>query len=556
MAYQIIKPTFPPGTSYPYLASAVLNSSELEETCVKEMSVVGINSSTTITVEDENNERFSDIPVWIHTDVGARAALLTGTESVLPEVYFKNSAHHFVLAGEKVTVACRKVADKFIPYGVIDLVDYSYGWGTSDVLVPRPTFNAYLDVKFGVTILGSPLGTLYRIFRGVVDLATGLMVSVPTYDGSEPKMPMQQTGVFFFDATTSTSSFRDYIDSYSQDPVTYKQTTVYTKFDDFTSCDTTSVAINNDIDKFLALSDPRTKIFQMQYPYTFSEENFGDFYTRWIGYGDDISSKRLGEGNTFITPAYNNSNPARWTYTAEGIFNSNYQHVILREQFGANWVEVGWEFYESADPLRSMLLGGSTIPMTVKYEVTGVRGYLSTPIESVTYYTSALQWTVDDFLADSYIHVRVSKFEDIDNPLMQLLDEELIRYEPGDNVANSFLSYRNLGYILNFEENLWLNALVMGSCISGTKRFVNPDGTPRKEMFAKFITCEYERDNQEDYIENSKLRTAFNTMSASLLQAVYDMYGTSSTLYFGGVYAIKKTLVFTPTDLRVLVAGD
>lgn len=556
MAYQIIKPTFPPGTSYPYLASAVLNPSELEETCVKEMSVVGINSSTTITVEDENNERFSDIPVWIHTDVGARAALLTGTESVLPEIYFKNSAHHFVMAGEKVTVACRKVADKFIPYGVIDLVDYSYGWGTSDVLVPRPTFNAYLDVKFGVTILGSPLGILYRIFRGVVDLSTGLMVSVPTYDGSEPKMPMQQTGVYFFDAAITSSAFREHIGSYSQDPVTGKQTTVYTKFDDLTTCDATSASINNDINKFLALTDPRTKTFQMQYPYTFSEENFGDFYTRWIGYGSALISKRIDEGSISIISTLNNSNPARWTYTADGIFDAAYQHVVIREMFGANWIEVGWEFYEYANPLMSMLIEYTTVPMTLKHTVTGVREYLSTTLESVTYCTSELQCTNDEFLADSYIHVRVSKFEDIDNPLAQLLDEELIRYEPGDNLANNFLSYRNLGYIINFKENLWLNSLVMGNCISGTKRFVNPDGTPRKEMFAKFITCEYERNDQEDYIENGKLRTAFDTMSASLLQAVYDMYGGSSTLYFGGVYAMKKTLVFTPTDLRVLVAED
>ncbi len=98
-----IKPNFPPVPEdydfdyYEYLASLGFTVGELKLTCLVEADVVGVDHIDNGTVSIRYNDiTYSDIPVWVHTDQGARLAIMQEEEESFPIDYFRNAARMFV----------------------------------------------------------------------------------------------------------------------------------------------------------------------------------------------------------------------------------------------------------------------------------------------------------------------------------------------------------------------------------------------------------------------------------------------------------------------------
>lgn len=238
MSYNLEKPNIPAASfttsgAYPYLASVGVTEATLATSCVKRMRVIAITGPQTINVIDENDRIFTNIPVWVHTDIGARLALLKGVEAVAAD-YFKNAAFMFTFMGEDeetysyVAVLTNKNTGQAI--GVIDIIVapmHTPGetrWigsqgalknqmkKSKDLSSPRPTYTPYLRVRgffSGATVYlddtfcpGYPLKQ-YRvtsspfIYSGLYDLTTGALAVVPTYnEDEEPGSPYEQTRVY------------------------------------------------------------------------------------------------------------------------------------------------------------------------------------------------------------------------------------------------------------------------------------------------------------------------------------------------------------------------
>lgn len=110
MTLDIIKPNFPPQTIgyYPYLASVGIDYSTLQNCCVKKATVTGIDSLTTVSL-DIDGVAYTDVPVYIHTDCGARDAVVEAAIAEAAEEepvekpvaeYFKNAALMFPFPGD------------------------------------------------------------------------------------------------------------------------------------------------------------------------------------------------------------------------------------------------------------------------------------------------------------------------------------------------------------------------------------------------------------------------------------------------------------------------
>ena len=83
---------------YPYLASVGITSEELALCCIKKGVVKKLDSLQNVTVEVDSVE-YENVPVWIHTDAGARYAAVKGVEKANPSDYFKDAALMFPFPG-------------------------------------------------------------------------------------------------------------------------------------------------------------------------------------------------------------------------------------------------------------------------------------------------------------------------------------------------------------------------------------------------------------------------------------------------------------------------
>lgn len=86
-----------------YLASVGMSEATLKSICMKKAVVTNVNSTGTVTVE-LNSISYENIPVWMHTDKGARSRLIAGQPIDLeavppdePEDYFEDSALMFTV---------------------------------------------------------------------------------------------------------------------------------------------------------------------------------------------------------------------------------------------------------------------------------------------------------------------------------------------------------------------------------------------------------------------------------------------------------------------------
>lgn len=91
-------PPRPDHVCYEYLASVGITGSRLDRCCVKEVEVVGVTDRQKVTVR-YNDTDYPDIPVFVHTDIGARRALVLGEQYEDASEYFKDAALMFPFPG-------------------------------------------------------------------------------------------------------------------------------------------------------------------------------------------------------------------------------------------------------------------------------------------------------------------------------------------------------------------------------------------------------------------------------------------------------------------------
>jgi len=234
MTYEISKPDFPVNKSngdgiYPFLASVGVSVDLLGRCCIKRMRVTGIDSPQTISVQDENGDKYSDIPVWIHTDIGARDALIKGVERSDPADYFENAAFIFTFPGheelsytyvsvvtEITTSGVDGVSEQWKAVGVINVLNIVYGDAavvrnisdlhTKAVIAstkPLPTYRPYLNLEFGVRYghINEVVSPYTHVLYGLFDLLTGKLAYIPTYDGLVPQEPYHESKLIYKGAT-------------------------------------------------------------------------------------------------------------------------------------------------------------------------------------------------------------------------------------------------------------------------------------------------------------------------------------------------------------------
>jgi hypothetical protein len=80
---------------YPFVSAYGIPIEILKECCIKEATVIGISDREHVCILCDGTE-YSNVPVWIHTDIGTRTAMLSNTECS-PEQCFKDSALIFTV---------------------------------------------------------------------------------------------------------------------------------------------------------------------------------------------------------------------------------------------------------------------------------------------------------------------------------------------------------------------------------------------------------------------------------------------------------------------------
>jgi len=100
MTWLLEHPTYPCNLNgddcmYPFVSAYGIPIETLKECCIKEATVIGISDREHVCILCDETE-YSNVPVWIHTDVGTRTAMLSNTECS-PEQCFKDSALIFTV---------------------------------------------------------------------------------------------------------------------------------------------------------------------------------------------------------------------------------------------------------------------------------------------------------------------------------------------------------------------------------------------------------------------------------------------------------------------------
>lgn len=218
MNLDIIKPKFPkpappPNDYYKYLASVELSPKILRNSCVKKAKVVGVYSRQSVNIECDGNT-YEDVPVWIHTDVGARLALAKGVERAIPADYFQDAAMIFTFPGADessftyVTAIIYRDPETEVltAIGVIGVLQIFHSGiaceikSQTDVAqyviknpllssVTLPTYRPYAYFKIVAYLQNDPdyvVSELYSLYN----IVEGEFENVPTYVDGVPNLPL------------------------------------------------------------------------------------------------------------------------------------------------------------------------------------------------------------------------------------------------------------------------------------------------------------------------------------------------------------------------------
>lgn len=189
----IEKPNFPaqgdPDNCFKYLASVGLTEEVLANCCVKKAEVTGLSADMQSVTVLYNDVEYQNVPVWIHTDCGARAALVSEEEAVSPSEYFKDAALMFPFPrGTKVGVGntpvlppevlcvVRTTSEETQVLGVVHILQ-NILHGPEDLPIAHRTYRPF--IKSVTAVIDPPyVYTKYHLH----DVFLNAPASIPTYD--------------------------------------------------------------------------------------------------------------------------------------------------------------------------------------------------------------------------------------------------------------------------------------------------------------------------------------------------------------------------------------
>jgi hypothetical protein len=185
-----------------YLAKIDFTEAELDRLCVKKAEVIGVSSRQSVKILCEGVE-YEDVPVWIHTDCGARHWYLKGLEAVEEDQeppiaptaaeYFKDAALMFPFPGGAyiksggsefqtitpyVLVVFTVTEEATTPRGVINILENIVDNPDRD---PYKTYRPFLRFRFRHTSsIGG--GDILHSRTYLYDLIEEKVASVPTWN--------------------------------------------------------------------------------------------------------------------------------------------------------------------------------------------------------------------------------------------------------------------------------------------------------------------------------------------------------------------------------------
>lgn len=184
----IEKPFWPgkePNGYYEYLASAGFSRDILQDCCIKECEVVGISTRQSV-ILNYNDIDYPNIPVYIHTDKGARTRLIYDIDAINPIDYFEDSAFIFPLKAGAITnqgtsltplalTAVRKSDD--VPLFVVGVAqNITYNAYSQKNISQPPTYSMYILV----TAENNPYP--YFSHKMLFDVVNNQIAQIPIYD--------------------------------------------------------------------------------------------------------------------------------------------------------------------------------------------------------------------------------------------------------------------------------------------------------------------------------------------------------------------------------------
>jgi hypothetical protein len=187
----IVKPKIDAESNYEYLAAAELDEFRAATCCIRKGIVTGIDTLNSVSLTIGTVD-YSNIPVYIHTDVGARLSVIKSDINPDPLAYFKNAALMFPLPGgtplgvlddnleyttdpEVLVVVETTEEGQIIPLYVCGIIKT----GLPNTSAPYPTYNAYIDMTIHIERTGVATGAVETI-KVVYDLINNCIAQMPT----------------------------------------------------------------------------------------------------------------------------------------------------------------------------------------------------------------------------------------------------------------------------------------------------------------------------------------------------------------------------------------
>jgi hypothetical protein len=179
---------------YEYLGSIGIRPGTLKNCYVRKATITGLSSRQAVKisyVRDGVTLTLENVPVWIHTDIGTRLAMIKGVEQGLPEDYFKDAALMFPFPG----VEGRYYSPEVLILCVFDAVE-----NTDNVLavihilqnvttiglsaIAPTTYGMFVKVRVGWTT-----ATTTQYEYCLYDIINDRVASIPTATVGGPALP-------------------------------------------------------------------------------------------------------------------------------------------------------------------------------------------------------------------------------------------------------------------------------------------------------------------------------------------------------------------------------
>lgn len=599
MSYNISKPRYPlnPDTEngiYPFLASVGIPIQTLYGACVEKMRVVAITSLQTVNVLDSNGTTYYDVPIWVHTDVGARAAAVKGVEATA-EDYFKHAALMFTFPGhDEDTYAYVSVLTKSVQVddeivvqviAIIEVLQSPAGVGfvtapqhlvatkTTQLIHARPTYRPYIKLEIGVRRgmygISSYWHSYIDVFWGLFDLITGKMAYIPTYDGSVPGEPYHRSNFVYKDGFSPEFYYYDNDDGAWINVQAWSQSTLEPDLDSDNmewfiddSIITGLTGIHIDAvtfgDSYTGYNDSDPGYPGYNMAHTDEETQNLTEYSSGLVPQDEPNDREYNvntspEGNSYVHVLYSN-----WIWIDPenpigGWYDDYEEHIILRS--GHRIVDDTGYFNTSIDLGTNLSSRTTTWTKIADTEVT-----YSLSCEIDFEYNFERNQTSGSEGHGTKASIRVSTrevgFQEIE---VLLADTWLERpTASGKFEGTVWVGMTNGAHFMSFYENFYVNEFIGLATVFGRIRHQSWDEdlstyvtVPEDTM--RFIPVQYGDPNKTTpFMSNFDLLNLFDHAFQGLKDriAVGDLWDTDDW-HVGLCQTVKSELVFVQSDLRI-----